>query len=126
MSSHGGGRVRRSEPLGLGSSSSRTRAADLLVAEVIGNEPSEEQILETTLDVRGRWARPRTDVNVLAVGDSRVDDRHLHVVGGHGHLTLNGWAQTGGARGVSSAVAEWRTGTHQFGQRDARSRLGCL
>ena len=32
--------------------------ADLLVAEVIGNEPLEEEILETTLDARRRMLRP--------------------------------------------------------------------
>ena len=35
-----------------------TRAADLLVAEVIGNEPFEEEILETTLDARRRLLKP--------------------------------------------------------------------
>jgi protein arginine N-methyltransferase 1 len=33
--------------------------ADLLVAEVIGNEPFEEEILETTLDARRRLLKPR-------------------------------------------------------------------
>ena len=32
--------------------------ADLLVAEVIGNEPLEEEILETTLDARRRLLKP--------------------------------------------------------------------
>jgi len=32
--------------------------ADLLVAEIIGNEPLEEEILETTLDARGRLLKP--------------------------------------------------------------------
>ena len=33
--------------------------ADLLVAEIIGNEPFEEEILETTLDARRRLLKPR-------------------------------------------------------------------
>ena len=33
--------------------------ADLLVAEIIGNEPLEEEILETTLDARRRLLKPR-------------------------------------------------------------------
>jgi precorrin-6B methylase 2 len=33
--------------------------ADVLVAEVIGNEPCEEEILETTLDARRRLLKPR-------------------------------------------------------------------
>ena len=32
--------------------------ADVLVAEVIGNEPFEEEILETTLDARRRLLKP--------------------------------------------------------------------
>jgi len=32
--------------------------ADVLVAEIIGNEPLEEEILETTLDARGRLLKP--------------------------------------------------------------------
>ena len=32
--------------------------ADLLVAELIGNEPFEEEVLETTLDARRRLLKP--------------------------------------------------------------------
>ena len=32
--------------------------ADLLVSEIIGNEPFEEEVLETTLDARRRLLKP--------------------------------------------------------------------
>ena len=54
--------------MGYGSSASSSLAgravielperADLLVAEVIGNEPLEEEILETMLDARHRLLKP--------------------------------------------------------------------